>query len=384
MDSFRKHANKLREQVAKQQQAVARQFSSHSYGGSDTIVTDAAELQRHQQLEKLYNSTRAGKHYQRDIVKGVEGVILTGTRQVEVVNKLCEDVSKYASESLGGQGVLGNSLLGYGKHRARLEREREILFNTLSTQVVEPLKAMINGSPLEEARHLAQRYDRMRQDAEAQAVEVGKRQARLKESGAGAENAIKLQMAEAKMQELTASMAVLGKEAAAAMSAVETQQQRLTLSRLITLVENERLYHQRAAELLDQIQAQIISERQRNDSLPPSEPKISVIDTTAQLSVSENARSNEEETEMSNSFEELTISKANRNSSLYLAEVMHGFEAEAEGELSLSVGDFVIVRQVSQSGWSEGECKGCAGWFPSAYVEYRHQVPSSKLMETFG
>lgn len=383
MDSFRKHANKLREQVVKQQQAVARQFSSHNYGASDTIVTDAAELQRHQQLEKLYTSTRIGKHYQRDIVKGVEGVILTGTRQVEVVNKLCEDVSKYASESLGGQGVLGKSLLGYGKHRSRLEREREILFNTLSTQVVEPLKAMINGAPLEDARHLAERYERMRQDAEAQALEVGKRQARLKESGAVADNAIKLQMAEAKMQELTSSMAVLGKEAAAAMSSVETQQQRLTLQRLITLVENERAYHQRAAELLDQILAHIISERQRNDSLPPTEPKISVIDTAVKLPALENARSNEEETELSDSFRGPAVSKANRNSSVYLAEVMHGFDAEAEGELNLSVGDYVIVRQVSQSGWSEGECKGCAGWFPSAYVEYRHQVPASKLMETF-
>ncbi|MCO5595730.1 hypothetical protein L7F22_049776 [Adiantum nelumboides] len=168
MDTFRKHANKLREQVAKQQQAVARQFSSHSFSGSDTIVTDAAELQRHQQLEKLYTSTRVGKHYQRDIVKGLEGVTLTGNRQIEVVNKICDDVTKYASESLGGQGVLGKSLLGYGKHRAQLEREREILFNTISTQVVEPLKAMVNGSPLEDARHLAQRYDRMRQDAEVQ------------------------------------------------------------------------------------------------------------------------------------------------------------------------------------------------------------------------
>lgn len=384
MDSFRKHANKFREQVVKQQQAVARQFSSHNYGASDTIVTDAAELQRHQQLEKLYTCTRMGKHYQRDIVKGVEGVILTGTRQIEVVNKLCEDVSKYASESLGGQGVLGKSLVGYGKHRIRLEREREILFNTLSTQVVEPLKAMINGAPLEDARHLAERYDRMRQDAEAQALEVGKRQARLKESGAGADNAIKLQMAEAKMQELTSSMAVLGKEAAAAMSSVETQQQRLTLQRLITLVENERAYHLRAAELLDQILAHIISERQRNDSLPPTEPKISVIDTAIKLPALENARSNEEETELSDSFQGLAISKSNRNSSVYLAEVMHGFDAEAEGELSLSVGDYVIVRQVSQSGWSEGECKGSAGWFPSAYIEYRHQVPASKLMETFG
>lgn len=382
MDTFRKHASRLREQVAKQQQAVARQFSSHGYGGSDTIVTDAAELQRHQQLEKLFNTTRAGKHYQRDIVKGLEGVFLTGNRQVEVVNKLCEEVTKYASESLGGQGVLGQSLLGYGKHRARLEREREILFNTLTTQVVEPLKAMVNGSPLEDARHLAQRYDRMRQDAEAQSLEVGKRQVRLKESGPGGENAMKLQMAEAKLQELTSSMAVLGKEAAAALSAVETQQQRLTLHRLITLVENERSYHQRAAEILDQIEAQIISERQKNDSLPPTERKFSVVvDTATRLPMMESAISNVDEMELSNTLETLALSKTNKTN-VYLAEVMHGFEAEAEGELSLSVGDFVVVRQVSQTGWSEGECKGCAGWFPSAYVEYRHQVPASKLMET--
>ncbi|MCO5581637.1 hypothetical protein L7F22_035526 [Adiantum nelumboides] len=376
MDTFRKHANKLREQVAKQQQAVARQFSSHSFSGSDTIVTDAAELQRHQQLEKLYNSTRVGKHYQRDIVKGLEGVILTGNRQIEVVNKLCDDVTKYASDSLGGQGVLGKSLLGYGKHRARLEREREILFNTITTQVVEPLKAMVNGSPLEDARHLAQRYDRMRQDAEVQSLEVGKRQGRLRESGPGVENAMKLQIAEAKLQELTSSMAVLGKEAAAALSAVETQQQRLTLHRLITLVENERSYHQRAAELLDQIQAQIISERQKNDSLPPSERKVAV------TPLLEGDQSNAEEAELASRLETVTLSKTNKTPTVYLAEVMHGFESEADGELSLSVGDFVVVRQVSQTGWSEGECKGCAGWFPSAYVEYRHQVPASKLMET--
>ncbi|KAH7295704.1 hypothetical protein KP509_27G061500 [Ceratopteris richardii] len=362
-------------------QAVARQFSSHGYSASDTIVTDAAELQRHQQLEKLYNSTRAGKHYQRDIVKGVEGVVLNGNRQVEVVNKLCEEVTKYASESLGGQEVLGKSLLCYGKHRARVEREREILFNTFTTQVVEPLKAMVNGSPLEDARHLAQRYDRMRQDVEVQNSEVGKRQARLRESGAGGENALKLQIAEAKLQELTSSMAVLGKEATAALSAVETQQQRLTLHRLITLVDNERLYHQRAAEILDEIQAQIISERQKNDSLPPTKPKISVIDKGTKPSM-ESANQNAE-VDLSNSFEAFAVSKNNKDCNVYLAEVMHGFEAEAEGELSLSAGDFVVVRQVLQTGWSEGECKGRAGWFPSAYVEYQHQVPVSKLSDTF-
>lgn len=35
-------------------------------------------------------------------------------------------------------------------------------------QVTEPLRAMVVGSALEDARNLAQRYDRVRQDAEAQ------------------------------------------------------------------------------------------------------------------------------------------------------------------------------------------------------------------------
>ena len=65
---------------------------------------------------------------------------------------------------------------------------------------------------------------------------MAKRQARLREAGGGADNALKVQIAEAKIQEITSSMAVLGKEASASMIAVDTQQQRLTLQRLIVLV----------------------------------------------------------------------------------------------------------------------------------------------------
>lgn len=35
--------------------------------------------------------------------------------------------------------------------------------------------------------------------------------------------------------------------------------------------------------------------------------------------------------------------------------------------------------QVNPSGWSEGECKGKAGWFPSAYVEKRQRIPMSNV-----
>lgn len=38
----------------------------------------------------------------------------------------------------------------------------------LSPQVYEPIRAMIIGAPLEDARFLTYRYDRIRQDVEAQ------------------------------------------------------------------------------------------------------------------------------------------------------------------------------------------------------------------------
>lgn len=92
-------------------------------------------------------------------------------------------------------------------------------------------------------------------------------------------------------------------------------------------------------------------------------------------------------------------------------QVIHPFDARADGELSLSVGDYVIVRQVrhctayittrllsvarcfftistglcckqvAPTGWSEGECNRDAGWFPSAYVERRRTLPSSKVAD---
>lgn len=47
---------------------------------------------------------------------------------------------------------------------------------------------------------------------------------------------MKLEAAEAKLQELKTNMATLGKEATAAMAAVEGQQQKMTLQRLVAMV----------------------------------------------------------------------------------------------------------------------------------------------------
>ncbi|XP_024399352.1 SH3 domain-containing protein 2 [Physcomitrium patens] len=361
MDMFRKSANKLREQVVKQQHAVLKQLGGHG-SGSDVII-DEAESQRHQQLEKLYASTRAAKHFQRELVRGVEGIVSTGSKQLEVANKLADECKKYGTEGVGVGGALSKASLQYGTAKIQMEKERDSMHRVLSTQVADPLRAMVNGAPLEDARQLTQRYDRLRQEAETQASEVSKR--RTKDAG-GLENVVKLQVAETKMQELSSSMAVLGKEAASAMTAVEAQQQRLTLQRIIALVHAEQAYHQRAAEILDQLQDHLVSELQHSEASVPSSGTTVKTPTFVDADIGDAVQT-----------------KRSQTRNYFIAEVTHPFEAESHGELSLSVGDFVVVRQVAPSGWSEGECKGQAGWFPSSYVEARQRMPGDKVTEGF-
>ncbi|KAA0045629.1 SH3 domain-containing protein 2 [Cucumis melo var. makuwa] len=355
--------------------AVLKQFGAGGYGGSDNIITDEAELHQHQKLEKLYISTRAGKHFQRDIVRGVEGYIVTGSKQVEIGTKLSEDSRKYGAENTCTSGnTLSKAALNYGRARAQMEKERGNMLKALGTQVAEPLRAMVMGAPLEDARHLAQRYDRMRQEAEAQAIEVFKRQARVREAPGNAEITVKLEAAEAKLQDLKSNMATMGKEAAAAMAAVEAQQQRLTLQRLIAMVEAERAYHQRVLQILDQLEGEMILERQRIEA-PPTPPPGPSIDNSMPPPPS---------------YEEVNgvfASQAHNGSTdamgYFLGEVMHPYLAESDVELNLSVGDYVVVRKVSNNGWAEGECKGKAGWFPFGYIERRERVLASKVAEVF-
>ncbi|CAA0823689.1 SH3 domain-containing protein [Striga hermonthica] len=340
MDALRKQASKFRDQVAKQQQAVIKQFSTSGYESSEAMVIDEVELQMHQQLEKLYRSTRSGRDFQKDIVKAAEAFSAVGYKHIEAGTKLSEDCSRYGVENASDE-ILSKTASVYGDARKHVEKEQEDFNRLLFTQVLEPLRAMITGTPLEDARHLAQRYSRMRQEAEAQAAEIVRRQARVRESPIP-ENVAKLHAAETRIQELKANMAVLGKEAAAALASVESQQQRLTFQRLVAMVEGERTYHERVATILGNVEAELVSEKQRKEAAPPVAP--------------------------------LQISGKTK---YFLAEAMHCFDATSDKELSLSVGDFVIVRKVSPSGWSEGECKGKAGWFPTAYVEKRQRIPTN-------
>ncbi|CAN1808468.1 SH3 domain-containing protein 3, partial [Linum perenne] len=311
MDALRKQASKLREQVAKQQQAVKKQFGASGYESSDSVVIDEVELQRHQQLEKLYRTTRAGREFQKDIVRAAEALTAIGYKHIEAGTKLSEDCFRYGTESTSDT-MLAKAAAVYGDACKHVDKETEDLNRLLSSQVMDPLRAMITSGPLEDARHLAQRYSRMRQEAEAQAAEVSKRQARVREAH-NPENVARLQAADTKMQELKANMAVLGKEASAALAAVEAQQQRLTFQRLVALVEGEKNYHLRIGAILSEVET----------------------------------------------------------------EATHPFDAETDKELSLAIGDFIVVRKVTPGGWSEGECKGKSGWFPSAFVERRQRIPTA-------
>ncbi|GAB2211312.1 hypothetical protein Droror1_Dr00016605 [Drosera rotundifolia] len=336
MDALRKQASKLRDQVAKQQQAVIKHISGSGYESSDVMVIDEVELQRHQQLEKLYRSTRSKRDFQKEVVKVAETFTALGYKQIEAGTKFSEDCCKYGAENIEDD-LLSKAASLYGDARKHMEKEQEELNRLLMSQVLDPMKSMIVGAPLEDARHLAQRYSRMRQEAETQAAEVSRRQLRATEAP-NPENVAKLHAAEARMKELRANMAVLGKEAAAALAAVESQQQKLTFQRLVSLVEGEKNYHVRVATILAEVEA----EKQHKESAPPV----------------------------------FSIEKSSNKTAYFLAEAVHAFNAESGKELDLAVGDYIVIRQMSSTGWWEGECKGKAGWFPSAYVEKRHRIPS--------
>ncbi|KQJ83831.1 SH3 domain-containing protein 2 [Brachypodium distachyon] len=368
MEALWKQASRLKEQVARQ--GVFRQFGG-AYGNSDNAFTDESEVKLHQRLEKLYLSTRAAKHFQRDVVRGVEGYIVTGSKQVEIGNKLCDDSQKYGIENTCTSGnTLSKAATYYGKARSLIEKERGNMLKAFGTQVAEPLRAMVMGAPLEDARHLAQRYDRMRQEADAQVVEVSRRQNRVRESAGNGEVISKLEAAEFKLEELKSSMVGLGKEAVAAMAAVEAQQQRLTLQRLIAMVEAERTYHQKVLEILDHLEEEMVSERQKIEAPP----------TPAAENYMPPPPSYEEVNGM---FASTSTDQSVNSVDFFLGEALDSFKAESESELNLSLGDIVIVRKVSSNGWAEGECKGKAGWFPHAYIERRERVLASKVPHIF-
>ncbi|VAH45481.1 unnamed protein product [Triticum turgidum subsp. durum] len=301
MEAFRKQASKFKEQVAKQQQAVIKQFSTTGYERSDSVVIDEVELQQHQRLEKLYSSTRSGRDFQKDIVRAAEGLVSIGSKHIEVGTKFSEDCYRYGGENNADGEALTKAASLYGGALRNVEKEYEDFNRTLCSQIIDPLKAMAVCAPLEEARGFAQRYSRMRHEAEILSAEIARRKARVRESPV-AEHTTKLEQSE----------------------------------------EAEKLFYLRLAAILDDVEAEMSSEKQKRESAPPSRKRA----------------------EMAQYF---------------IAEAVHNFNGTTEKELSLIVGDYVVVRQIAPNGWAEGECRAKAGWFPAAYVERRENIPPNKV-----
>ncbi|CAI9094882.1 OLC1v1030707C1 [Oldenlandia corymbosa var. corymbosa] len=359
MEAIKKQASKLREQVAKQQQTILRQLGQL---GHEAVMIDDTEVESYQQLENLYKSTRAAKHFQRDIVRSLEGLISTSKKQMNTTRKLAEDCCKYGIENQSEALQLARAASCFGTAHVSMEDHRETMLGILSRQVCEPLRASIAGAPLEDARHLTHRYDRVRQEFEAQAADVLRRRSKCKDSSA--ESVIKLKSAEARLTELKSSMLALGREATSAMLSVEDDQQQLTFQKLLTMVDAERSYHQHIVALLEKLHSEMILEEQLAEPSQDLSPPLK-----------DNISSQNHDTVIKSAC----LRSADGNDSYFIGKVIHSFDAQTDGELSLAVGDYVVVRQVASNGWSEGECKGEAGWFPSAYVEWKEKVPVSQV-----
>ncbi|MQM15610.1 hypothetical protein Taro_048553 [Colocasia esculenta] len=394
MEAIKKQASKLREQVARQQQAVMKQFSGRF--GLDANLLDEADAECHQQLQMLYSSTKEAKRFQRNIVKGVEGLISVSTKQMEIASKLADDCCKYGENQNSGT-ALARASVHFGTSHNSMERERENLLRVIGDQVYEPLRAMIMGAPLEDARHLTYRYEKIRQDVEAQSIDVAKRHIKSKEAGGTPDSLTKLQQAELRLSELRSTLSALGKEATAAMKSVEAQQQQITFQQLLAMMVMEKQQgdsERQSAPILNNardhttheetkssrsvdLQATSINDIQAQGNREDTELPQSGDLQEAHVNGVHSQLTNEENVEHQSS----DPPEVGLKSGYFIAEVVHPFDAQADGELSLSIGDYVVIRQVSQNGWSEGECKGKAGWFPSAYTEQRDKAPANKLIE---
>nr|XP_048319616.1 SH3 domain-containing protein 1-like [Ziziphus jujuba var. spinosa] len=203
---------------------------------NDVVMVDVAEILCHQQLQNLYKSTREAKHFQPNIVRGVEKFISTSGKQMKKVRKLPENCCKYGSENQSTHGPLARASINFGTSYNSIEKEREDLLKTLTDQVCEPLRTQINGAPLEDARHMAYRYDKLRQDVEAKVTEILRRRSKSRDLSMSGESAVKLQSAEARLADLKSSTVALGREATAAMLSVQDQQQQMTFHKLLTML----------------------------------------------------------------------------------------------------------------------------------------------------
>ncbi|CAK9874961.1 unnamed protein product [Sphagnum jensenii] len=92
-------------------------------------------------------------------------MVSTSTKQLEVATKLAVECKKYEMEGPRVGSPLVRAPMQYGTARSQMERERNNMNRIFGTQVADPLRAMVTGAPLEDARQLRNKYKALRQDA---------------------------------------------------------------------------------------------------------------------------------------------------------------------------------------------------------------------------
>ncbi|GJQ92466.1 SH3 domain-containing protein 1 [Tanacetum coccineum] len=296
----------------------------------DAEIFDNEELQCHQKLQDLYRSTRETKHFQKDIVRGVEGFVSISQKEKQIAKRLAEDCCRYGTENVNADFPLTRAAVELGTSYTSIEDKRETMLEIFNNQVSEPLRASIRCAPLEDARHLARSCDRLRQEVETQAVEVLRRQTKVRDPTP--ESASKLRNMETKLSDLRTSMVTLQKEAISAMLSVEEQQQQVTLQKLILMVDAERSYHRHVVAILEELHTEMILEMKLQESSQSASEKDNLVPSGDAIQHEHNDHQTE-----------------NQEYDYFIGKVIHPFDAQADGELSLIVDDYVIVRKVNEA-----------------------------------
>ncbi|CAK9863382.1 unnamed protein product [Sphagnum jensenii] len=103
-------------------------------------------------------------------------MVSSSTKQLEVATKLAEECKKYRMEGPRVGSLLVRAAMQYGAARSQMERKRDNMNRIFGTQVADPLRAMVTGALLEDARQLTNKYKALRQDVEVQATDNGAEQ----------------------------------------------------------------------------------------------------------------------------------------------------------------------------------------------------------------
>ncbi|XLS68865.1 hypothetical protein HN51_019888, partial [Arachis hypogaea] len=123
-------------------------FPSPGIISNEQLMTDESELECHEKLRKLHNSTKIAKHFQHYSVCGIQGLISVSSKQMEIVRKLATDCFKYGIENQGGGYPLQGPSLQFGDPaRLRLDPVKMREMRLLIKEYARPLQNSAQATP---------------------------------------------------------------------------------------------------------------------------------------------------------------------------------------------------------------------------------------------